>query len=210
VRKLRFALLLPLVQAPVALTAVLWDRGILGDRIPHDSPPLRLLLCYGINAPAFHLTQAAGLVESELLHGPSSVRVSGHHFPLEGILFPAFVFALWFFVGRAVDLGWSRTSRWLDATTIQKLALNALLLLYGTLSFLGGIYGTWDAIRRSLEFPAGTPGVELVRLVGLSFLYQGTLPALVLVWSLPLLIVPAQKLLGRWRSRGADGASFRL
>lgn len=201
-RKLSFAFILALSQSAIALALVIWSRHIpdRGFSYARIYVPILLDACRGVSAPVLFPTRSVEILAVDMLHLPWAIPLGAFELPLEAVLFPVCVFALWFAVGRVVEGGWARSSHYLDATTKEKLVLDSLLVLYGVFLFSVGVAGIWEALRFWRQSPLTIQDVRLVRIVIWSYLSEGILPTLVLAWSLPLLFVPGQKLIARARN----------
>jgi hypothetical protein len=108
--KLKYSLVLPIVQFPIALTLVLWYY-ILSER---QAAPILLFrpavsfFCRGMNAPAWLIGGLISEVTRFLILFAASSRSdwsspSNYRIPFSEMFFLASVLVLWFLVGRAID-----------------------------------------------------------------------------------------------------------
>jgi len=99
--KVRFSLILPLAQLPLAVAMLEWARRVVApQRWDTFYWPTPALVCYGINGPAIFFK----LLVFPFTRGqPFWPSVSMLGYGLEDLSFFVGVVILWFFVGRALD-----------------------------------------------------------------------------------------------------------
>jgi hypothetical protein len=108
--KLRLAVVLPIVQFPIALAIVIWNYVLLERRPAFIIfyRPAATSLCHAMDAPAL---MVGGLIAEGIRFLMSSVvplrpnwsSPSIYRIPLGEVLFLASVVVLWFLVGRVLD-----------------------------------------------------------------------------------------------------------
>lgn len=95
-QKLRFALLLPVIQAVVALGLIEWGEQTPGPRGADSFVPTAWLVCRGLNAPALLFRS----LWAPTLDSPLRLIVG---LDTSDFLFLLGVIVVWYFVGRALD-----------------------------------------------------------------------------------------------------------
>jgi hypothetical protein len=168
-RKLRLALLLPVVQLLLAAILLRW-----GDtthlRASEDHTPTVRLICWGLNAPAL-LFRALDPIRLGPTYSWIPTSILG--FDIDDICFLVGVAVLWFFIGRAIDKRGS-------ARTTGRRGMVAALVGYTLLLALGGFLlyaGPYD-----LEHPVSDNPNQPVRGI------------LTLMWSVALLYLSGRGL----------------
>ena len=131
-RKLKFAIVLPITQVLIALILLLWaDRTPVPPKLDYYYLPPAWLICKGLNAPAMLLLVPFG---GDWYFVPSM--------PIVGRgLFLMFVAVVWYLVGRALDRGPRPAGerRMVTVLMVQSLVLTAGgLLLYSGWNELSG------------------------------------------------------------------------
>jgi len=130
-RKMRLALVLPIIHFVAAATLLQWAYRV---PVPHGSgfyvPTVRLI-CEGLNAPALPFKALA-------VFSPNASSV--HGLPTPDVVFLVGVLLVWCIVGRALDQRWESQAAAQPTTAIALFAYALLLILSGILLFLG-LYG---------------------------------------------------------------------
>jgi hypothetical protein len=182
---LKLSRVLPPVSVAVAAGLLQWGR--------HSRPPVVLdtlwvptptLLCYGINAPAFRITEIVDQILSSLRnHLLSDAAHSGD------IIFLVIVAMFWYMVGRRMD--YSRSTHTSTAPThLKEIAWEVLVMLYGlTLLIVICLHNVL------FTNPAKNSYADN------NFLGELVFQALWFIWALILIIVPSRDLFGVIRRR---------
>lgn len=138
-RSMRFSLVLPCIQLPLAVALWEWGRRVSLDR--HFDTfywPTPALLCYGINAPAvltklvvfpFTRTNEARFVPSVFGYNP------------EELAFFAGVIVTWFLIGRAIERRLAGGIQTQNRNTALQLLRDFLLTSLGVALFLESLQG---------------------------------------------------------------------
>jgi len=171
VRKLRFAILLPVIQVAIAIILL----RLAGP--PGFSYPPTLLICWGVNAPAKLLAAAVSSLETGM-----GWELPG--FPSIDVVDPIFflgIIVVWFLVGFALD----RRNSLRQQTEINIFDFP----LHGSLAALGGLF-LYLAMLDFAEPSASNMGA-----------HRFTHATLVLLWSASLIWLGGRKLLQDVRLR---------
>jgi hypothetical protein len=140
-RKLRFALVLPITQVVIALILLLWaDRTPVPPHLDYSYHPPAWLICKGLNAPVMLLLVPFG---GDWYFVPSR--------PIVGRgLFLIFVAVVWYLVGRAVDQREApRPARVRRMVTV--LVVRSFVLAAGGLLFYSG----WNELSGPITTAVG-------------------------------------------------------
>jgi amino acid transporter len=125
-RKLRFAVILPVVQLIIALALFKWgERQWEGKGL---FVPTGRLLCHALNAPALLFLRLL-----DLFPDWSAPRICGFYF--DEIFFLPGVAVVWYLVGRALDRRVTPHAQSQSRKTIPKALFNLFLVVYGVYFF---------------------------------------------------------------------------
>ena len=138
-RTLRFSLLLPSVQFPLAVALWEWGRRVtLTRHLDTFYWPTPALVCYGINAPAVFFK----LLAFPFTRGSESWRLpSVLSYSLEDATFFAGVIILWLLIGKTLDRRWSGRVSPQERITARRVLGDLLLVGLGIALLLEGLEG---------------------------------------------------------------------
>jgi hypothetical protein len=126
VRKIRFAVILPVGQVMIALALFKWgEQQWAGKGL---FVPTGRLLCFALNAPALLFLNLLGLFPDW-----SAPRICGFYF--DEIFFLPGVAFLWYLVGRALDRRRTLDAQSRSRKTIPEALFNLFLVVYGVYFF---------------------------------------------------------------------------
>ena len=203
--KLSLAVMLPLVQFPIAVTIVMWNH-VLSDRGPAFSVfyrPVLTSICRAMNAPAWIVGGLIAesfrfLMTSVVPLRPTWSSPSFYGVPFGEVSFLICVLVLWFLVGRALDdrrISGILTRR----TKVAGVFMGVFFVLLGAALTIAAV--NWI---RDLLTPTNFLGTK-------PFLYFGvTTEILLLAWSFLLILFPGRRLIGAIRQQTIKSQRVRI
>jgi hypothetical protein len=176
-RKLGMATLLPLVHFVVSI-------GVFGWKLfPFQEPTSGIRLWFALNGPILLLVDLSKRIATIPWLSP---HIMGGVRPIYLIFFVG-GFALWFFVGRALDNLFRRNSLDQKALPLSHVLVDMFLIACGVRLIFHGLENILPQYPGQQHSTLG--------------IVNGVI---VLVWAFVLLLVPSWKLLSAFRNRGAD------